>query len=128
MIATFAAAGLAEAAWAMEAGLILLAMGVVGLASLVALLLRSRNLAVVGAVLCLLATLFFEPWHCFAPFDEAAYADPDVRSAAGMFRNVGVVWVVTCAAVVGVLLFAFLAPRGRPPGPAAFPEGPERPV
>jgi hypothetical protein len=81
MTGNFAAAGLAEAAWAMAA-------------------------CIIAAVILLLVTLFFEPWQCFSPFEEADYADPDVR-VAGMFRTVG----VTCVAAVGSVLFAFLWPK-----------------
>jgi hypothetical protein len=121
----FAAAGLAEAAWLMDACLILFALGVVGVVTLFALALRSQRLAVVAAVVLLFATLFFRLWYCFSPFEEAAYADPDVQSAAGMFRRVGVVWVVTCVAVFGSLLFVFLTPKKAPPVAATLPEGAE---
>ena len=72
----FAAAGIAEAAWAMEACMLVLAFGIVGLLTLFAFALRSRHLAVFAAVLMLLGTIFFQPWLCFRPFEEAAYADP----------------------------------------------------
>jgi hypothetical protein len=125
MTGFFAAAGVAEAAWAAEACILLLALAAVGVVALFALALRSQSLAVVAAVLLLCATLFFRPWNCFWPFEEAAYADPDVRSAAGMFQTVGVVWVVTCVAVLGSLLVAFLFPAKGPPVTAARPERPE---
>jgi ABC-type phosphate/phosphonate transport system permease subunit len=110
----FAAAGLAEAAWAEAACIMLLALGVVGLVTLFALALRSRSLAVMACVLLLLATALFQPWHCFSPFEKAAYSDLDVRSAAGMFRTVGCIWVGTCVAATGSVLLSFLAPKKGP--------------
>jgi hypothetical protein len=123
MTATIAAAGIAEAAWAMAACVMTLGFGVVGVLTLFAFALRSRALAAFATVLLLLATLFFQPWHCFWPFEEAAYADPDVESAAGMFQTVGVIWVAVCVACAGSLLFAFLAPRKGLPLAATRPEG-----
>jgi hypothetical protein len=119
---TFAAAGIAEAAWAQAACMMTLAFGVVALLTLFACALRSRYVAVFAAVLLLLTTLLFQPWNCFWPFEEAAYTDPDVQSAAGMVQKVGIVWVAVCVACVGSLLFAFVAPR-RPPLAATVAEG-----
>jgi hypothetical protein len=107
----YAAAGLAEYAWAEFACMVFFSMGIVSVVALFALALRSQRLAVLSTVLLLLASIFFEPWYLFAPFEEAAYADPDVQSAAVMFRKVGVTWVVTCVAAAGSLVFTFLFPR-----------------
>jgi hypothetical protein len=102
--------------------LLLLAAGAVGVVTLFALALRSRSLAVVAAVLLLVSTIFLQPWHCFSPFEEAVDADPDVQSAAGMFRTAGVAWAVACVAVAGSSLVAFLWPKKVPPAAATPPE------
>jgi hypothetical protein len=114
MASIFAAAGLAEAAWATAACVMSLALAVVGVVIVFAFALRSQGVAVFAAVLLLLATLVFQPWQCFSPFEEAAYADPDVRSAAETFRVVGVAWVVSCVAAIACLLFVFLFPKKDP--------------
>lgn len=120
-----AAAGLAEAAWAMAAIGILLTFAMVGLVAGVALVRRSRTTAVAAAVLLACGTLFWEPWHCFRPFADEAYADPDVVSAAEWFRKVGFVWVAVCAGVACSLFVAVMWPRRRPP---ALPAGGVAPV
>jgi hypothetical protein len=111
MAFVFAAAGLAEAAWAEFCCMVLLSMALVFVIALFALALRSRILAMTAAAILMFVTVFFQLPYLFTPFEPAAYADPDVQSAAGMFRNVGVLWVVTCIAVAGILAVTWLFPR-----------------
>jgi hypothetical protein len=57
MSSVFAAAGLAEAAWAEDACMLFFALGLVGVVTLFALSLRSKRLAITAAVLLLFVTV-----------------------------------------------------------------------
>ncbi|VTR99430.1 hypothetical protein [Tuwongella immobilis] len=119
MLGLFAAAGLAEAAWAMAMVQIFLTFAVVGFVAGVALVCRSRTIAEGAALLWVCGTLFWKPWLCFQPFDDSASTDPDVVSAAAGFRNVGFVWVAVSAGVACSLVVAMLRPRRQPEQVAA---------
>src|SRR5262249_22696941 len=83
-----AAAGLAEAAWALTMLLMMGGLALVSGMAVVGLALRSRPTTLASVALFCLFTLCFQPWHCFAPFEPGAYEDPDVVGAAEDFRNV----------------------------------------
>ena len=120
----FAAAGLAEAAWAAMSGLIILTFGVVGITTLVGTIFWPRRAPVVHLVIWLAATFVLQPFYCFAPFEPEAYNDPDVQSAAGMFFFAGKVWLGSLIPIVAGFIVAAWARRKRSPDqPTPSPSG-----
>ncbi len=102
-----AAAGIAEAAW--MTAMILMGGGllVIWVMAIFALTLPSKRLATAAILMLGLFMVFFQPWDCFTPFDAEAYDDPDVVSAAGEFRAVGIAWIVTSLFVIIASVFAW---------------------
>lgn len=109
-----AAAGLAEAAWAIAILLMWGALIVIGIVAIIGLTVRPPIAAVAALILFGLFTEYFEPWLCFAPFPAKAHDDPDVAGAAEGFRRVGLGWVFTGLFVIICLIVSlFRRPRAR---------------
>lgn len=105
--ALFAAAGIAEAAWALVMILMWGGLFVICIVGFSALIMASRTLAITAMVLLVAFTVFFQPWYCFIPFEPDSYKDPDVASAADEFRAVGFGWVATTVFVPVISLIAW---------------------
>lgn len=85
---------------------------IVEVVSCLAILMRSRKVAISAIAMLVLFTAFFPPWNCFAPFAPNAYNDPDVVSAADGFRMIGIWWVLTSVFVLASVIVAWRsAPR-----------------
>jgi hypothetical protein len=120
MASFFAAAGLAEAAWQLYVLLCWTALFLVVAATVAALRLRSRIMAIVALALLVAMSLYLTPWNAFDPFPPEAYEDPDVVLWAPRFRRVGMAWVVVSVAAIPLLALAWFIARKR----AAFRQEP----
>ena len=104
MSLVFAMAGLAEAAWAQWLGLLCIGLVVLTVLALVGLVLRSRNVAVVGLALGLIVSIVFVPWEAFRPMESN---DPDAHSLMGSFRTLAVWWIVVSVVTVASAVWTF---------------------
>ncbi|QDU97768.1 hypothetical protein [Lignipirellula cremea] len=99
-----AAAGLAEAAWVIEAIIVGGALAVIALVSVLGVVIRSLVLGWIAIVLLGCFTCLFSPWLLLAPFSPEDYQDPDVFSAAADFQFLGGCWIATTLLVIAMLV------------------------
>jgi hypothetical protein len=94
-------AGFAEAAWAEALGLLCFGLVIVTASVFVALVLRSRILAMITLGLDSMLSMLFEPWHAFRPVESN---DSDFTSVMGFLRDLACWWVaVSTATLVSVV-------------------------
>src|SRR5688572_6436320 len=104
----FAAAGLAEAAWAMALMFAWAVILLIGALSLTGFLLRSWRVAAVALAIAAMFTVFCMPWQAFAPVEPHVYDDPDVQDWIPEFKLMAYGWLAAVIASVSSLAFASL--------------------
>lgn len=111
---TLAAAGLAEAVWAMAQMLAYAVFGTVLFASLLAALCQASLTTTALSVVFVAASLWLRPWgflDAFGP-DAAGDPDPDVVRAAERVQACGRFWIGACVGQAGLLAVSWI-PWGR---------------
>lgn len=111
----FAAAGLAEAAWAFD--LIICWAGLFFIASIiiVACIRKSWKLSLTAVILLLLFSLLFSPWMAFEPIrpDSDGVFDSDVVDWSDGFQKMAYFWCVESVVAIALLPIIFVLEKRR---------------
>jgi hypothetical protein len=94
--------GEAEEAFALMIGWS--ALIAIGIAAAIAIWKTSWIAVSIAAIISLLATALFLPWHAFAPLTPQDIQDPDIRSWAESWREFAVGWFAALALVLACLI------------------------
>ena len=108
MKALFAAAGLAEAAWAFDLTICWAALLFIAGITIAACIMNSWKLSLLAISLLLLFSLTFAPWAAFEPIrpDPDGLFDMEVVAWSARFKTMATFWGIEAAATIASLLWA----------------------
>jgi hypothetical protein len=110
----FAAAGLAEAAWAFALIICWADLLVIITLTVSSYALRSAKVAMCATILFVLSSLFFQPWLPFIPIDDPEVAaDSDVIAWNSAFSFMAIAWGLEAAAILAYFPTAPLREKRR---------------